>query len=77
MACVNKVDSIKSCYKWEGQVVMDEPEILLIMKTSQSKETDLIKAVKEHHPYDCPEVIISTIDKGSEEYLNWVKEACK
>ena len=34
VACVNKIkQGMYSSYKWEGKVVVDEEEMLLIMKT--------------------------------------------
>ena len=44
---MNKIkDGMFSSYKWDGKIVMDESEILLIMKTSDDKLNQLIETVK-------------------------------
>ena len=45
-ACVNIVPSITSIYKWEGSVQTDS-ELLLIIKTQQSKFNDVEKRMKQ------------------------------
>ena len=47
-------------------MVVDESEILLIMKTSDDKLPLLIETVKKNHPYDCPECIAVPVTHGSE-----------
>lgn len=70
-ACVNIVPSITSIYKWEGSVQTDS-ELLLIIKTQQSKFNDVEKRIKELHENSIPEIIAVPIIKGSEEYQNWI-----
>lgn len=70
-ACINIVDNVKSIYKWKGELKTDSESILFI-KTSTKKVENLIKAVKEDHPYEIPEVISMTISEGNPDYLNWV-----
>ena len=70
-ACVNIVPSITSIYKWEGSVQTDS-ELLLIIKTQQSKFDDVEKRIKELHENSIPEIIAVPIIKGSEEYQNWI-----
>ena len=78
VACVNKVkDGMYSSYKWDGKVILDESEKLLIMKTSEDRLDDLIATVKKEHPYDCPECIAVPVVKGTQDYLNWVKQETK
>ena len=70
-ACVNIVPSVTSVYKWEGSVQTDS-ELLLIIKTQQSKFNDVEKRIKELHENSIPEIIALPIIKGSEEYQNWI-----
>ena len=70
-ACVNIVPSITSIYKWEGSVQTDA-ELLIIIKTQQSKFNDVEKRIKELHENSIPEIIAVPIIKGSEEYQNWI-----
>jgi len=73
-ACVNIVDNIKSIYKWKGEIASNR-ESLLIIKTATKKVENLIKFVKEDHPYEIPEVISIDISEGNPDYLNWIDES--
>jgi periplasmic divalent cation tolerance protein len=70
-ACVNIVPQITSIYHWQGAIHQDD-EFLLIAKTKASLFDALATAVKNHHPYDVPEVIAMPIISGSKEYLTWI-----
>lgn len=51
-ACVNR-HSCTSVYRWEGEVVEDDEEILLA-KTTAERYPHLVERVLEAHPYDVP-----------------------
>ena len=72
-ACVNVIRNIISWYHWKGKVENDEEQLLLI-KTIEAKSDLIIKKINEIHSYDVPECIGFPIDKGSEPYLDWIKE---
>lgn len=72
-ACVNIVKSIESVYEWEGSIEQEE-ESMLIIKSHSKKTQDLVEFVTKNHPYDCPEIIATKIDSGSEKYLAWIQE---
>ncbi|NPB00859.1 MAG: divalent-cation tolerance protein CutA [Crenarchaeota archaeon] len=73
VACVNIVKDVKSIFLWEGKV--DEAsEALLIMKTRLDKMDDVVRKVKELHPYQVPEIIAVPIVYGLESYLKWIDE---
>uniref|UniRef100_T1GD97 CutA1 divalent ion tolerance protein n=1 Tax=Megaselia scalaris TaxID=36166 RepID=T1GD97_MEGSC len=55
-ACVNVIPGITSIYSWEGKIDEDN-EVLMMIKTRTSRVQDLIKFVKESHPYSVAEVI--------------------
>ena len=74
VACVNVIPAVTSLYWWEGKI-SEDPESLLILKTTQHKVEALIKAVKAHHPYSVPEVISMAIDQGNPDYLQWIDES--
>ncbi len=63
-----------SIYKWKGEVVRGA-EVMILLKTSTECEQKLISKVKEHHPYEIPEIIFQSIDGGLPEYLDWVAES--
>lgn len=70
-ACVNIIPQITSIYFWEGKI-NEDAEVLLMIKTRQSRVDDLIKFVTENHPYSVPEVISLPIEKGNPAYLEWI-----
>ena len=51
-ACVNRVDC-DSTYRWDGDVV-EEREVILLMKTTDERYDDLVARVVDRHPYDVP-----------------------
>lgn len=73
-ACVNLVRGIESIYRWEGKVARDS-EVLLIIKTTRERYEELERRVKELHSYATPEVIAFGIERGSKEYLDWLRES--
>ncbi len=70
-ACANIVSPIVSVYRWEGQVHEDR-EVLLIIKTTDTRLPALIQRVKALHSYQVPEVIAMPIADGSADYLRWL-----
>jgi periplasmic divalent cation tolerance protein len=70
-ACVNILPQIRSIYRWEG-AVNNDPEALMIIKTSVSAYADLESWLAAHHPYEVPEIIALTPVQGSAAYLDWV-----
>jgi uncharacterized protein involved in tolerance to divalent cations/ADP-ribose pyrophosphatase YjhB (NUDIX family) len=72
-ACVNRIKSVQSVYRWKGKVEESEEE-LLIIKTSRDRFAVLEKRVRELHSYSVPEVIALPVIEGSSGYLKWLKE---
>lgn len=70
-ACVNVLPGVTSIYRWQSQVETAE-EHLLIIKSRQAAYDAIEAAIKQLHPYDVPEVVAVTLDRGSEDYLQWV-----
>ena len=73
-ACVNIVPAITSIYRWQGNVTRDS-ETLLIIKSSESRYSELERRIKELHSYTTPEVIALKIERGSDAYLQWLRES--
>jgi len=71
-ACVN-VGSVESLYWWKGSIERDS-EDLLIVKTSMARLEELIRRVKELHPYEVPEIIALPVAACLSEYCRWVRE---
>jgi len=72
VACVN-VMPVRSYYRWKGEPI-DEPEHLLIAKTTKEKTEEVITAIKSLHPYEVPEIIVLPVTKGYLPYLDWVHQ---
>ncbi len=71
IACANLVRGVRSLFRWEGEVC-EEAEVLMILKTTRARVSDVVAEVKRLHSYSVPEVIALPIVAGSEAYLNWV-----
>ena len=72
--CVNIVPAVQSIYRWQGKIEQDN-EVLLIIKTRQDKFAPLEVLIREHHPYELPEIVAVPIDTSSKEYLNWIDQS--
>lgn len=75
-ACVNIVPGIRSIYRWE-QKVCDEPELLLLIKSSDENFESVRNRIRQLHTYDTPEVIAVPIQEGDPDYLNWLRAQLK
>ena len=74
-ACVGMIPQ-KSIYSWKGEIV-DDSEILLIIKTRDDMFNLLREAVINAHSYEVPEVIRIEIQEGHQPYLQWIEETVK
>jgi periplasmic divalent cation tolerance protein len=72
-ACVQIVGPIRSLYWWEGKV-QNEQEWQLLIKTTGEIVPTLKKIIKENHGYEVPEIIVTPIIDGNEDYLDWINE---
>jgi periplasmic divalent cation tolerance protein len=73
-ACVNIISNINSIYLWKNNIE-EENEHMLLIKTIDQNSDKLIEKVNELHSYELPECIGIKIEKGSQQYLNWIKES--
>lgn len=73
-ACVNIVPGIRSIYRWQGAVV-DDQEVLMVIKSLASRHQELEARLLENHPFDVPEVIAVPVDKISASYLAWIESS--
>ncbi len=75
-ACVTISAASQSFYWWKEQIA-NEPEHILFIKTKTALYPELEKKIREIHPYEVPEIIALPIQKGSEDYLNWIEKETK
>lgn len=73
-ACVNIVGGVRSVFRWEGQVEVDD-ECLLVVKTSRERLERLESRVCELHSYDVPEFIALDLSHASAPYARFLREA--
>jgi periplasmic divalent cation tolerance protein len=52
---------------------VDEPEVLLVLKTVRSRVRELIARTRELHPYEVPEILVVEVETGDTPYLDWVE----
>ncbi len=71
-ACVQIVP-IRSVYRWNGEVRVDA-EWQCVVKTSAIRADELVAHIKAHHTYDVPEIIVTPVVGGNDDYLAWVSE---
>ena len=70
-ACVNILPPMTSVYRWEGRLVEDGEQLLLI-KTTRERVDALREALLSRHPYDVPEFVV--IDaRASVAYGAWLR----
>lgn len=72
VACVNVVH-VSSYYMWKGEFTA-ENEHLLIAKTRKEMAETVIRAIRDMHPYEVPEIIALPVIAGHGPYIDWVYE---
>lgn len=70
-ACVNIIPKVRSIYQWQGKIENDN-EIILMIKSRQTKLPQLTDFVRSNHPYEVCEVISLPIQHGNQPYLDWI-----
>src|SRR5271163_2502766 len=73
-ACINVISAVTSTYRWQGEVV-SESEDLLVIKSNRKTWQALSRRIKELHTYDCPEIISLSIEDGYKPYLEWLNSS--
>ncbi len=70
-ACVNIIDSVRSIYRWKGEI-QDDGEVLLLIKSGIDQFPALCDRLQELHPYELPEIVAVPISMGLPGYLDWL-----
>jgi periplasmic divalent cation tolerance protein len=71
-ACGNLIPGLTSVYRWKGEVHQD-PESLIIFKTTTLLVGELRRRVVDLHPYEVPEFLVLPVKEGHFPYLEWVR----
>ena len=75
-ACVNIIDKVESVFSWDYKL-MEEKEVLLIIKTKKELFEKLSNVIKDLHSYNVPEIIAVDITNADENYLGWIAHETK
>jgi periplasmic divalent cation tolerance protein len=70
-ACVNLLPGVTSVYGWEGRALTASEQLLLI-KTETAGVAGLETFIKQRHPYEVPEIIAIPIERGNQDYFDWI-----
>ena len=70
-ACVNMIDKVESIFSWDYKL-MEEKEILLIIKTKKELFDRVSAIIKELHSYNVPEIVAVDMARADETYLGWI-----
>ncbi len=73
VACAQLMGPVQSVYRWKGQVE-ESREWLLLMKSKGSLTERVEMGIRQEHPYEVPEIIVTDIVGGLAQYLDWVAE---
>lgn len=73
-ACVTVQAPMDSVYRWKGGLEHDR-ERQLVIKTTADRVQALATRVRELHPYEVPEFLVTPVVDGSDGYLAWVRES--
>lgn len=71
IACGTLLPGARSIYRWDGAVV-EESEVVVLLKTDITHWDALRAAVERRHPYQVPELLALPVSDGLERYLSWI-----
>jgi periplasmic divalent cation tolerance protein len=64
---------VDSTYWWDGRVETAK-EWSVQFKTAPDRVDALVDHMRVAHPYDVPEILVTTVDSGNPAYHAWVDE---
>jgi periplasmic divalent cation tolerance protein len=70
-ACVNILAPCLSVFRWENDIQREEEHPMLI-KTTAERYPALEAAIRAGHPYELPEIVAVSVERGLPAYLDWV-----
>ena len=73
-ACVNILAECTSVYRWNGKLET-AAEVPLLIKTRAAIYDEVEAAIKKLHPYELPEIVAVSIERGLPDYLEWINAA--
>lgn len=70
-ACATLLPGATSIYYWEGKL-QQEYEVKLLFKSNTRHQQALLSYIKQHHPYQTPELLVLPVRDGDKDYLSWL-----
>ncbi|TFZ53072.1 divalent cation tolerance protein CutA [Serratia proteamaculans] len=70
-ACVTLLPGASSLYYWEGKLEQ-EYEVQMLFKSERRYQDALLNYLKQHHPYQTPELLVLPVMAGDKDYLLWI-----
>lgn len=70
-ACATLLPGATSIYYWEGKF-QQEYEVQLLFKSNTAHQQALLSYIKQHHPYQTPELLVLPVRDGDKDYLSWL-----
>jgi len=71
-ACAQISGPIDSIYRWKGQFERAQ-EVHLWAKSTQEAQNKAFQVIRQHHPFEVPEILSIPITSGLPDYLNWIQ----
>ncbi len=70
-ACATLLPGATSLYYWEGKL-QQEYEVQMLFKSDRQHQQALLTYLKQHHPYQTPELLVLPVMAGDKDYLSWI-----
>ncbi|CAI1014726.1 MULTISPECIES: divalent cation tolerance protein CutA [Serratia] len=70
-ACATLLPGASSLYYWEGKLEQ-EYEVQMLFKSDRHHQDALLNYLKQHHPYQTPELLVLPVMAGDKDYLLWI-----
>ncbi len=70
-ACVNVLAECTSVYRWQGKLETAS-EVPVVIKTRAAIYDEVEAAIKSLHPYELPEIVAVSVERGLPDFLQWV-----
>jgi periplasmic divalent cation tolerance protein len=68
-ACVNLIEQMSAIYVWEGNIEEDS-EVVMIVKTTESRRDDVLEEIKRLHPFSTPSRLVLPV-------IGWIEAQCR
>jgi periplasmic divalent cation tolerance protein len=72
VACVNQIPGLRSRYWWQGRIA-ESTEVLLLAKTTRTRQDAVIAAVRQRHSYSTPCIVFVPLLGGDPAFIAWVQ----